>query len=306
MRRAVLAVLAIGAVSLSIPVASAASTASVTTKSSAVVVSGLAGTEISVMVSPGTALSNGGGNTDMVADKGGWAGIALVAPSPDEKNRPSDLFQFVSFSQAYRCPGSACPWTAGPPAADTTDLEGRLAPGRHWLLLEGITGARVTVRLHPSTGRIQPISGVARRRITLETRTTIGSGPVGHETQLHAFDSIPASHRWGFVISYELMSIEPAGLQVDAGCATAGPTHTIVASQGGVLPCADHNGFDFLSGPDGGLTSSRGIYAPVEGFWTSVSGAQQGDEFGAGYDHVSLAPTSYLRNLFIGYSLPFN
>jgi len=266
-------------------------------------VTGPAGTAIWVQVSPGTELNNTGRDTPARADHGGWAGVAIVQPG--SAHEPGQVFASVSLPASFRCPGQKCPWIA-PPAALTSDPEGQglLAPGRYRLVLLGTAGSTVHATVFPSRGHVSLLPGLARQRVRMVSASTVADGMPGHEVALHAYHQIPAAHGWGLVMSAPTFVIEPAGVVADSACMTAGSDDAVFNSVGGVAPCADFHGEDFIVGPDAAPSTPDYGAVPVNMMLAAVYGPLDGDPLGVGWDVTTTAPTSFLREAFVGFSLP--
>jgi hypothetical protein len=264
---------------------------------------GRSGTTFTVRIAAGTVLSNVGADTPTKASDGSWSGVAIVAPTNDELRRPAQLYQAVAWPESWRCPGSACRWTVAPPPVVGSSATGGLRAGIYKVVLLGAAGARVTVALRPRAGGIRLVNGAATRFTRLTTRVVAGQGVPGREFVLHSFASLPAGSGWGLAVGYNLMAVAPFGASAIQRCVTAGPTNTVLASEGGVFPCADASGEDYLFTPDAGTIGPSG-YAPVQGSWAFVSGRHDDAPLGVGLDQAVLATSSYLRFLFVGYSLP--
>jgi len=188
-------------------------------------VTGLAGSSYWVDVAPGTQLANADSYS---TSRGTWSGIGLVKPS---RGADPQVFVALDLPQSVRCAGSSCPWVVPPPDL-TSDSDGRLAAGRYRLVLLGERGKSVAVALRPLNGRIRIVGRAGAVPVTAAVHS--GTAVAAHQVQLHAFDSMPGGRGFGVAWSVQYESAEPAGALQSSGCATDGPTNTVVSSIGGV------------------------------------------------------------------------
>jgi hypothetical protein len=266
-------------------------------------VEGASGTSYWVDVTARTELANAGGVSRLVAGTG-WSGVALVRPSANPS--AAGVYVALDLPAALRCPGGQCPWTAPPPDM-TSDPEGFLTPGRYRLVLLGPPGTRVSASLGSALGRVRWAPHRAAGPVRLSTATTEGQGVAGHEAVLHTFHAMPGGHGFNVVWSVQYYAVAPAGVVETTPCITDGPTDTTIASAGGVAPCADFQGFDFLGGTSVGTTYYAPAptgYAPVSAAAAGSYGREDGRPVGVGWDAMTVAPGSYLGNVFVGFSLP--
>lgn len=261
-------------------------------------VTGVAGSSYWVDVAAGTQLANADSYS---TSRGTWSGIGLVQPS---RGRNPQVFVALDLPQSVRCAGGTCPWTVPPPDM-TSDPDGNLAAGRYRLVLLGERGTSVAVTLRPLAGRIRMIGRASAVAVTAAQHS--GTAVAAHQLQLHAFDSMPGGHGFGVAWSVQYESAQPAGALESSGCATDGPTDTVVASIGGVGPCGDFQGFDFMGPTTVGVTSIDGTpgYAPVNATAMGIYGPQDNTRAGVGWDSAVVAPSAYLGDIFVGFALPF-
>ena len=266
---------------------------------------GRAGLAIPVLVSRGTTVPTTADDSPATSSSGGWAGFALVDPSLANLHHApgTDAFVSISFTQGFRCPASSCPYTTPLPTAGG-DEAGRIGAGHDWLVLLGPPGSTVKVTFHPHTGQVTLDRSRTSRLIALSSQVTTGVGPAGHESVLHSYGTLPAGKGLGVAVGYDLMALSPAGFTAQLPCWTAGGQDHVGSSVGGIGPCVDEQSEGgVVSASVGPSTPSYG-YAPVQGNYVMVDGPQDGDMFGIGFDHAVNAPSSYLRSLFVGFSLP--
>lgn len=261
-------------------------------------VTGTAGSSYWVTVGAGTELANAASYS---TSPGAWSGIALVKPS---HGADAQVFVALDLPQSVRCGGNTCPWTVPPPDL-TSDPDGRLAAGRYRLVLLGDRGKSVSVALQPLAGRVR-LAGRAPA-VPLTAALHHGTAAAGNEVRLHTFDWMPGGHGFAVAWSMQFHSAQPAGLLQTAACVSDGPVDTTVASVGGVAPCADFSGFDFVGNADAGPISPDGLpgYAPVDAAAVGVYGPQDTTPIGAGWDSGVVAPAAHLGDVFVGFAVPF-
>lgn len=259
-------------------------------------VTGVAGSAYWVDVSRGTQLSNAG---DYSTSPHRWSGVALVQPT---RTFSPQVFVSLDLPQSLRCAGSSCPWLAPPPDL-TSDGDGRLLPGRYRLVLLGERGTPVSVALQPLSGRIRLISPAPAVRVTAAHHD--GTAVAGRQVLLHSFDQMPGGNGFAVVWSIQYLAVQPAGVFQSAACTTDGITDTVVTNLKDLGSCTGW-GTDgpIAAGPTSVSPTTPG-YAPVNAAALGEFGEQASSPMGIGWDASAVAPTAYLGDVFVGFSVPY-
>jgi hypothetical protein len=267
-----------------------------------ITVTGFAGTMTDVTLPTEVRFTVAGQESRSTADRGGWSGVVMVAANGGPAER--SVLLSAALQESFRCPAARCPYTAAGPPVQGTYENGSdvvLRPGRYHVVLAGAAGAHIRVQLTPRGLRARRTLATDARPVRYVAEVSGGMGPATHETQLHTFTQMPGGGRFGLAALFDSIALDPVGAVVGIGCITGGSSNMTTRSVGGVAPCEDRDGDDFVWGPYAGPTADRvaGAYAPVQ-VTAIAQWGPSGASFGMGYDQSAVAETSFLRSVFIG------
>lgn len=256
-------------------------------------VTGRAGEVVTFALDRETRLGNGGYDSVVTSPGAGWSGVALTRTDGPDSRAGLDTYVHVDLRDAVLCPGRTCePETFLQPTIAMDD-DGRgyavLKPGRYALALLGPAGAPVkaTLRLRgPKHGRTALRTA---RKAAAYTGTTFApvASPAGQVNR--GFARVEPEGRTFVDLLAVAFAVESAGLTQATFCASGGGNRTFDGTVGGVAPCADGSGADFMFGPDARVHDEREVgiaYAGSAGRSQNASGLGFDAEL-AGEGHVS-------------------